>query len=423
MKKPIGFGFAIATFASLAIAGGEGDQEKPKSGEATKAMEKMASTPSGGGASVDAAAGKGFTVSVGDEFSVNVKNRVQVLWRYSDFEGAQDTNNFSIRRARTALGGHVWDMDKTYFVQLDWARDGSSDILLDAWFNWDFWKSEDAMNEIGIRFGQQKPHHGREFQGTSAALDHTERSLASNVFSGTRVIGAWLHGDHLEDSKLHWWAGVGNSDPAAASGALEGGSNGPANVDNEVNFFFDARFDPWGDYGDESFYQGDLEGTEEIKGTVGASLMFGNHRVAAAAPDVETTSINIYTGFKYSGVHVLGEAFIRSDDPDAAGASESDATGFAVDLSYTLPQAEPNASQWGFAARWSLVDFDDAPVLLGAPIVATSGDANELSATITNYYKANALKSQLGYRYLQLDPDAGSSMDNHFLDVLFQFVF
>jgi hypothetical protein len=376
-----------------------------------------------------AAPGAGITIEVGDEFTLNLKNRVQVLWRYTDADGdsptVRDTNDFSIRRARTSFGGHLYDKTKQYFVQLDWARDGSddifgtagTDILLDAWFNWDFWQSEDGENDIGLRIGAQKPHHGREFQGSSANLEHTERSLASNAFSGNRVIGAWLHGHHMEGDKLHWWLGVGNSDPAGASTAAESGSN-VSNTDNEVNFFLDVRFDPFGDFGDESYVQGDLDYSEEAKGTIGASAMFANLQPAVTAgPDVEALSVNIYTAWHYQGLSALGEVFLRNDDPDVG--ADADATGYAVSAGYVLQPAEEGGSQWGFAARWSMVDQDDPPVLLAIP----EGDVSELTGSVSNYYKKNALKSQLSLTWQNVDPDVGSELDNYILDVLFQFIF
>jgi hypothetical protein len=434
MKKTIGFGLAFAVLASLATAGGEGEKDKAKNkakNKSTRTLEKMA-TSQGGAANVNAAPGTGFTIDLGDDFSLNISNRLQFLARYSDVDtnpaGISDTTNFSIARARTILRGHVWDTSKTYKVQLDWARDSAGDILLDAWFNWDFWESEDGTNQVGLRVGQQKPHHGREFQGSFAYLEHTQRSLPSQTFTGFRVTGAYLHGTHLEGDKLHWWAGAGNSDPAQASVATNGGSNGASSSQNEVNYFFDVRFDPFGDYGDEGFQQGDLEGTEDLAATVGASVMVGNHKGGVGGTaDTETVSIVAYGGLKYQGVHALLEFFGRSDD--IQGGAETDSNGIAVGGSYIMPPAEEGGSQWGFAGRWSITELDDPPtnLLLATPLTffgaGTTGQISEIEGTVSHYYKQHRLKSQVGYRYQQVDPDVGQDIDNHFIDILFQWMF
>lgn len=445
MKNHIGLGLAaVVATTSLAFAGGEGEGEKEKAkAEArknadTQMLEKLANSPGQAqNVEVKAKPGSGITFSVGEEFSLRIKNRVQVLWRYSDFDnGVPDTNSFSIKQARTDFQGHVYDKTKTFKVQLDWARDQPmTDILLDAWFNWDFYESENGENDIGFRLGLQKPHFGREFQGTSANLENTTRSLASQIFSGFRIVGAWLHGTHMEGEKLHWWAGVGNADPAGASTAVESGQNA-SNPNNELNWFFDVRFDPFGDVGDENYSQADLDYTEEAKGSVGASFMLaylqptGVPAALTNGDDVQTYAWNLYTAWHFQGLSAMAEAFFRDDESDFLNA-DSHSSGYAVSGGYALQPAEEGGPQWGFSARWSMFKQDDVPLILAnTPLgtiggVGVPGDINELTGTISNYYKKNNLKSQLSLRWQGVDPDAGfgQTSDNYFVDVLFQWIF
>jgi len=444
MRKPIGLGLAavIAT-TSIAMAGGRGEDDKKKAEEArknadAKMLERLAASPTKAqDVEVTAAPGTGITFEVGDEFSLRLNNWVQVLYRYSALDdrepvvggvSSQDTSNFSIRRARTDFTGHVFDPRKTFKVMLDWSQDipGISTIQ-DAWFNWDFFESEDGMSNIGVRLGQQKPHFGREFQGSGAFLEHTERSLASRIFSGFRVIGAWLHGTHMEGQKLHWWAGVGNSDPARASTALESGQ-GANNTDNEMNWFFDVRFDPFGNVGDEYYVQGDLDYHEEARGTVGASFMYGNEQPSGAASaltngdDVETFSLNFYTAWHYQGLSALAEIFLREDESDF-GDVDSAQKGYAVSVGYVMQPSEEGGPQWGFAARWSMFNQDDVPLLLvNTPLgtvggLGLTGDVDEVSGTVTNYYR-NAFKEESGRlskvfdsKFVDHSPDPGQVPD------------
>ena len=277
MKNPTGFILAVAATASLLPAnGGGGEGTKKKNADPTT-LERLSgvSTPRGE-ASVHAAAGEGFTIDLGDEYSLTVRNTIQAAWGFSSLENAQSVNDFDIRRARTRMTGHVWDKSMTYRVMVDWTRSNNinAGLLVDGWFRWAFWENENN-DSIAVRMGRQKGHHGREFSGDATMMEHINRSLTTQVFSGQRVEGIWFQGTHLEGQKLHWNAGVGNSDVAASTFQE---SFGGSNADNELNFFFDLRFDPMGDFGDEQFDFVDLEGMEDAKGTIGASVMFGNHR-------------------------------------------------------------------------------------------------------------------------------------------------
>lgn len=422
MKNPAGFALAVAATASLAIAGGD-DEKKTTNDPNKKTLNGLASSPAQGGSpTVSAKPGSGVTIDLGDDFAVTVANRVQVKWQFAHMDTAADVNNFSIKAARTKLSGHVFEKTNRYYVQTDWTR---TPVLLDAWFDWGFYNKDD--NSIALRVGAQKPHYGREFTGTSGKLEFIDRSIASRSHTGSRVTGAYVHGDHIEGKKLHWWAGAVNSDPAGDSVAAERGTNG-SNVDNELNFIFNVGFDPMGDFGDENYEQGDLAHSEDAKGTVGASLLVGNHRDAANTMDIETVGINIYTAWKYRGVHVLGEVFLRSDDPDVTGGQETDSTGFAIGGSYTTPEDQQTGRQYAFAVRYSQASNDDPnQVLLSRgnanPLGAAEGETRELEAAVSAYYHGHKLKTQLGYRHQTVDPNAGTSLDNDFIELLFTWNF
>jgi hypothetical protein len=430
MKNPTGFMLAVVATASLLPAsGGGGEGTKKKSLDPTPLERLSGVTTPRGEASVMAAAGEGFTIDLGDEYSLTIRNAVQAAWGFNSNDGAADVNDFDIRRARTRMTGHVWDKSMTYRVMLDWARGGGA--LTDGWFRWQFWESENN-DSIAVRMGRQKGHHGREFSGDATEMAHIRRSLATRTLAVNRVEGIWFQGSHLEGGKLHWNVGVGNGD-VANSMFLESGP-GASNPDNEINYFFDVRFDPFGDFGDEQFGFVDLDGMEEAKGTIGAAVMVGNHRGtgALAGLDVESTSINIYTQWTYNRFAALAEGFLRSDDPDAAAASETDHTGWTVSGNYAMAPAEEGGSQWGFGGRVSMVTADDAnaggpPVVMNNIVLlgGASGDVLELEGTVSNYYHAHKLKTQLGYVFQSIDFDtAGATdLDNHILELQFQWLF
>jgi hypothetical protein len=412
--------FAVLTTGSLLLAGGGDDEpgKKPTPRDTNvETLARLGNEPGSRAVEVSAKSGDGITIKAGDDFSLNLSNQFQALWRYAASDAGIDTNTFRMRRVRTKLSGNVYGEDKKFFVLLDWTK---TSVLQDAWFDWEFWQSQTDEDIVSLRVGQMKPRHGRQFETSSSKLEMTERSIASNTFVFNRIVGARLQGSHIEDGKLNWAAGVFNGDPAGASSALEGG-NGAANPDNELNYVFDISFDPLGQM---PLSEGDLEQTEELHGSVGAGVVVGNHKLALTpgSGDIETVSININTAWKVQGFHAFGEIFLRSDDQD--GGAEADSTGWTVQGSYTLPPPEEKGLQWGFAARYSMVELDDVPVLLtGTPLTTGSGDVSEIEGTVSAYYHAHKLKTQIGYRHQTVDPDAGGDIDNDFIDVLFTAIF
>src|SRR5262249_52415984 len=155
-----------------------------------------------------------------------------------------------------------------------------------------------------------------------AGLDFVERSLATRTFADVRSRGAWVYGIHAEN-RLRWNFGVENGDVSAgAIGVTDVGEETP-NSDNSPTFEGNVSFDPMGDFfggkiHKEDWRQGDLEGAPELKGTIGGGLMLGNGKFGSAAgPDVFSTNININTAWKVKQIALMGEVFIRSDDPTA----------------------------------------------------------------------------------------------------------
>lgn len=416
-KSPLGFGLvAIAATASLAVAGGD-DEKKLNS----SALDRLASQQGGGTGDVklSAMAGKGITFDGGDSFMLNIMNRVQPYYAFAANDGAvADTSSFSIRRARTKFQGHIWNKDIKFRLQTDWVE-GTS--IKDAWIHWMFFNKDG--NTVGLRFGQQKTFFGREATGSSGGLEFVDRSIATKTQANARARGAALTGEHAE-GKFHWTAGAFNSDTAAGDGTNSGEE--AANPDNELNYIFTVRLDPNGDMGDESYMQGDLEGVQELKWGVGAGLQIGNHRavVGGSTVDVDGTSININASMKLKGFHVLGEVFLRGDEADVAGSSSTDSTGWVVGGTYTMPPQEGHNSQWGFGARYSMVDFDKAQTLLATSgLGSAQGDVGELTVVVNNFYHAHSLKTQASWTLQNVNPSGGSDLTNHIFELQLTFVF
>lgn len=409
MTNPIGLGLAVAASATFAFAnGGPNGNDKPLLDNLFQGT-KVTYTP-----------GKGITFDGGDEYAINLGGRIQAGWYYLALDGAaEDTQSFQVRRARTKISGHLWNKDTTFYLQND--HTGGTSIL-DAWANWAFYKGEEA--ELGLRVGLGKFHSSRQFDGSSGKLEFIDRAVATRMFSGTRATGAVVEGSALggdDGNMLHFYFGATNNDQAA--GALTSGAETNNVGDNELDWIFGARIDPQGDMGDLEWSEGDLDHSGKLQSSLGVNVTIGNDNVGAAS--IENTTINVNAAVKTgSGIAAQGEVFLRSDDA-AGAAAEADSNGWYVQGSYTTPQ---QSTQWGFAGRFGMVSIDDANALLAVPgmnagqanvLGGATGDVLEIQGVVSAYYHKHALKTQFGYTFQDVDPDTGTSSENHSLDVQF----
>ncbi|MGE3173854.1 MAG: porin [Planctomycetota bacterium] len=413
MSNSIGSLLALAVTTSIALAnGGEGER---------KANPYQSGT-------VSWKPGSGIVLADSDEFALKLANQLQVQWSFAANDNAGDTNSFTVRRARTALTGHAFGRDLMYRLQLEAVDDGAggNGALKDGWVQWAFSKNDDST--IGLRVGQGKTQHGLEATGSSTGLFFVERSTATRTFADVRSRGAWVHGSHNEN-QVRWAAGVQNGDvsTAAVAAGLDGGEEA-ANGDNELTWVGTVSFDPMGDItggkGNESYKQGDVDLTaEELKGTVGAGVMFSNSNVGT---DIESTQININTAWMFGGgLCAQGEIFLRTDD---ATGGDADTSGWYAQGMYVMPKSGDSPIQWGFGARLNMIDIDATAAALG--IVGTGlgagvpGAVTELSLVADALYHGHACKTQIEYTWQDTDPDgAVTSSTNHIIRVQFQLLF
>jgi len=417
MTKSITSLLALAVTTSLAFAnGGGGEDEKKKN-------------PYQGGMAWKP--GSGVMLADSDEFSLKLKNRVQVGYSYESNDGAPNVNSFDVRRARIALSGHVLNRSMMYKLQIDATDRGLNATTKDAWAQWNF--MDDDAGHIGLRMGQGKPYFGLESTGTSGALVFAERSASTRAFSDIRSTGAFLHGSASENS-VRWSAGLQN-------GTVAGGSifgilvEEAANQDNELNLVAGVSWDPMGDImggrDGASFMQGDLARDGETKGTVGLGVAIGNNGIAGG-PDIESTSINVNTAWRMgNGLSLQGEAYSRSDEDANDANSEEDSSGFYAAAHYALEKSADSQVQWGFGVRYDVIQLDAASgggttvdFMNRTALGSDSGDVSEISAVINAFYAGHAAKTQIEFTVQDVTPDGGAaSTTNNLVRVMFTLAF
>lgn len=412
---------AMAVTASTALAnGGEGDKKNGNGND--KKDEGL--YQGGGGWSFKP--GEGITYAGGDTFNLTIVNQLQVKWMFTNLENGPDTNTFSVRRARMMLDGNVFDKNVVFRLWLEATDTGAfGSVLKDGWIQWSLSSSNEGT--IAVRAGQSKTGFGLESTGFSGGLDFVERSLATRTFADVRSQGAWIYGVHAEN-RLRWNAGVQNGDVSAgALGVTDVGEETP-NSDNVPTFEGNVSFDPMGDFfggklHKEGWRQGDLEGTPELKGTIGGGIMLGNGRTAAVGgTDIDSTNININTAWKVKQICLMGEVFIRSDNP-SVGPTE-DTTGWYVSGTYVMPKSGNTDLQWGFGGRVSHVNADSTAVAAGIPAGTPVPDITEITLGVNAFYHGHACKTQFNYTWQHADFNGGvSDQDNNILEVMVTLLF
>ena len=350
---------------------------------------------------VSAAAGQGVTFDGGDAFSLNIYNRVQVMWGFASLEGAPEVNTFGVPSARTKFSGHAFTKNTRFAINNDWAAGG----LLDAYIE------QDVTDNLIARAGAQKTLYGREATGSSGSLEFTERSLAARSFSGARSTGLVLQMSAADD-KLHLHAGAFNTDTAGGLG-LSG--PGGLNADNELNYTLGVRYDINGDMGDTDYSQGDLESCRDWNASIGAGVWLGNEGPVVSGNDTDVTSFNVNGAFKGHGFHAIVEFFSSSSTTDTAAATDADATGFTLQGSYQLNDG------LSVGARFSSVTIDTGGSQTIFPVGALlvgAGDVTEISFVANKYLNGHGRKIQADVTIQEVSPDGGGETSNLIFRVL-----
>jgi hypothetical protein len=423
MMNSLRLGLAVAATASLGFAHGDGVGKNGPDGKPL--LENLFQD----GMTVTYAPGEGITIQPANkqDFSLNFGGQLQPLFSGLYGSDVTDVNTFSALSARTRFGGHVFNEDVTYFLQIEHAK---APGVLDGWIGWRFLNNEDYS--INLRVGEQKMRSSLQADAslTDTDLEFARRSIATDFFANNRATGALLEGAAMKGDnghRLHWHLGAmnnatsnfGNGDPVLGAlltqigvGTIPSGATLQTNESNELNFTAGVMFSPNGSGTSESWSEGDLEHSGSSDLVVGANFLIGNDTdpTGTTATDSDMYTLNLFAGFKTgSGIAAQGELWVRNDELDAPGATDQDSLGFYGQVSYTMAPGE--GTQWGFGARYSMIDVDD---------VFT---ASEIAVNANAYYHKHKLKTQVQLRMMDADPETGTEADAVGADVLFTLMF
>ena len=312
-----------------------------------------------------------------------LSNRLQFRWTRLDADDVIDSRgSFRIRRAKTKLQASVFSPHLQFTLQLNWASTANS--LEDAYLAWDASKT----GALQIRLGQFKAPFGRQEMTSSGSQQFVDRSSVSSEFAKGRDIGVQAFG-RTRSGRFEYFVGVFNG-------------NGVNRVVNDNDSYqFDARV-VWNPNGDPKVSEVDFESSDRPLWSLAAGYEYNNRRLLLDdVPEFQRSTWGVDGVFKYRGVFLTAEGYLRRMTPESGDAFDSD--GYFLQGGYRF------ATRWELAGRWGWWDRN---------ATVADDERTELAGALSYYHAKHALKVQADLRRLEVGDRA-----SHELRVQTQFAF
>ncbi|GAN33928.1 MAG: hypothetical protein DYG83_13195 [Candidatus Brocadia sp. AMX2] len=344
--------------------------------------------------------GKGFYLNtVDDKYLLNIHQRTQLLYTFTDNDCSEDVSSFRIRRQRVNFEGHVFTSNLTYEVEWDLFAESGRGELKDAYINY---KLADWLQ---LRGGQWKVPYNRQKMISSAKMQFVDRSLASEEFHLSRDIGIMMHGESVEELfeyKL-----------AAMQGA---GENEKKNDDTKHLYVTRFAINPFGKF--KSYSESDLEHEKTPKLALGAAYavnsgkqLFVRDEIMTFHNDLDVEQATVDVRLKWLGFSFISDCFWRDIDAHE-GEEEGFRSGGIIANGYTVQGGcfVPVSSlqkHLEFAGRYSRIDPDTEIV---------NDSKSEVGFGINWFFKGHGHKLQADIRRIttQQDPPQDEKRDIEF---------
>jgi hypothetical protein len=290
------------------------------------------------------APGKGFTASFGDEFSLNLRSRIQLRYQLDAPAQGPALQTVNVGTARIWLSGHALTPDLGYMIQLAVAardyRDGAISPVYDAYLDWK------AHRDLSLRVGQHFVPFDRLRTIREWGLQMADRPRPVAELTLDRDVGATLYSDHLfgDRSPLAYRLGVFSGGGIHATAAKEVGAllvgrlelRPLGEIDDDVEGDLDRRPDPRVAIG--GAFAANLS-SNRVRSTTGGTFAGGTTDFLHAATDLV---------FKWRGVALQAEYLwkqasedtIESVDDEGEPLTEAtrSAHGWVLQASYVFPE-------------------------------------------------------------------------------------
>jgi len=338
-----------------------------------------------------------YTLSVRSpdgNYTLNVGGRMQFRYTFKDKDEdfkESDVQDFNLRRARVYFGGNVYTKFVHYYVELD--ADKFNIALRD------FYIYVTPLEELNGKFGYFKAPFNRQFMSSGFKLLLQDRSIASDAFSQNRDYGVDIYG-HPFEGHTEYHAALFQG----AGGNFTGLNNGD-NIDNELMYVLNLRYNPFGEY--DYYDETDVSYTNKLKATIGASVAFNAKDNDKKLKNTDTIAGVVDLGVKYRGFSWNNEYFVRTEDPESDG-DTVDSDGFYTQAGYfVIPK------KLELAARYSMLDpNNNVPDDL----------QREYTGGINYYFRAHRSKIQGDVGHYITDTKTEDKVENRFR-IQYQIIF
>jgi hypothetical protein len=308
-------------------------------------------------------------------------NRVQFRWtqQWPDdtvlLAGTENPGDgkgeFRIRRAKTELTGWFFRPELTFELQLSWAgpEAGASTQtpLEDFYLTWDVSKNQTFM----VTLGQFKVPLGRQEMTSSGYLQFCDRDILSIEFTRGRDIGLQLEG-LLAGGKVVYQAGLFNGNPASRLG----------NDNSKYQYNARVTFQP---NGRVRYSEGDFESSDKPLFAVATQFEHNDQRGSSLTiNDLKTVIWGGDVVFKYKGLSLFAEVFLRDRRPEEGPSFRSD--GWHAQAGYFLKRHTLEV-----AARYAQFD----------PGAEPDDDLKEIGGALNYYISKHTLKVQADFRQIE----------------------
>ena len=358
-------------------------------------------------------------MTLGSNFYLEMSNRIQVRYTQELPDDAiqlpgtvakgDSKGSFRIRRAKFKLEGTMFTPHLAFETQLNWPASTGSNIgafLEDANISWDISKK----GVFKVVFGQNKVPFGHQEMTSSGSQIFVDRAEVSNQYARGRDLGLSVIGV-LGGNKLEYRAGVYN------------GNGLTRTLNDNAKFQYNARL-MWQVTGGQALKQrawisgpyyseGDFESTDKPLFALGANFEKNDFHLATTTVDLKDTAYGFDGTFKFKGVFLTAEYYLRERTPEAAtpgaAVTKFNSDGWFAQAAYNFGPGR----KWALAGR--IGDFDPSDLV-------SVNDRKEWRVGLSYFYSRHTLKVQADYGQLKTSAAAGDIKNSEFR-IQTQFIF
>ncbi len=231
--------------------------------------------------------GEGFTFTSADrKYQGSIGGFMQLRYTHTGLDNAnntptvsvQDSSAFQMSRIKLFFNGYTLTPDLTYKFQLNVTQGNilsTGKEIEEAYVNYRF------MDEVQVRFGQDKVPFARQFIVSSATQQFVDLSHVTNAFAPGYDFGLILHGK------------IAGGLVSYNTGVVGGMGQGTVRATTDTGIAARIAVNPLGDM---NYVEADIDHSEKPLASVGVNYFWDTVR------NSDTTNLNLFSSFGWIGI-------------------------------------------------------------------------------------------------------------------------